>query len=415
MKIRSLLLGSVAAAGLSTGAFATDLGVETSLDVCDELGLSGLTISSDTNCLQITGEVSYEFNWGDYIDTGGPGDPNGLTLMSTFSPTNGTFNVINNNGANDWSSSVDYWLQFVATASSSFGPATAHLKLSGSNGGIGVNEAWVGVGDTTMLMAGMKGSIFKSGDDEPLNFLGLFVSSSVDAGVAADFGQVNTGGHVIQVVSDLGNGLWIGGGLEDLNNNGTAVGVLSYSDDTISAHISFATDEILSGNVGDWIGHAGLTGTWDMVKFVGAVAFNDDGNYDALGSVSFDMSGFKLAASGEMTDVGEWGVGGSIGTEISDGVSLNLGARYYNNAFPGAYVSQVAAQIVAAVTDEVTLTGEVGAIANGPNAINGPTSLFYGKGEVAWAPGGGFTSSVSGEVNSLGGYKATFKAAKTIE
>ena len=66
MKIRSLLLGSVAAAGLSTGAaHAADLGVLTSLDVCDDLGLSGLTISSDTNCLQITGEVKYKFTWGD--------------------------------------------------------------------------------------------------------------------------------------------------------------------------------------------------------------------------------------------------------------------------------------------------------------------------------------------------------------
>ena len=46
MKIRSLVLGSVAAAGLSTAGFAADLGVLTSLDVCDNLGLSGLTISS---------------------------------------------------------------------------------------------------------------------------------------------------------------------------------------------------------------------------------------------------------------------------------------------------------------------------------------------------------------------------------
>src|SRR5690554_8150329 len=66
MKLKSLILGSVAAAGLSTGAFAADLGVLTSLDVCDALGLSGLTISSDTNCLQITGGVSYAFSWGDY-------------------------------------------------------------------------------------------------------------------------------------------------------------------------------------------------------------------------------------------------------------------------------------------------------------------------------------------------------------
>ena len=66
MKIRSLLLGSIAAAGLSTAGYAADLGVVTSLDICDELGISGLTISSDDNCLVITGEVKVEYKWGDY-------------------------------------------------------------------------------------------------------------------------------------------------------------------------------------------------------------------------------------------------------------------------------------------------------------------------------------------------------------
>ncbi len=68
MKIRSLLLGSVAAAGLSTGAFAADLGVLPSFDICDDLGLSGLTISSEDNCLVITGGVEYTFTWGDYTN-----------------------------------------------------------------------------------------------------------------------------------------------------------------------------------------------------------------------------------------------------------------------------------------------------------------------------------------------------------
>lgn len=36
MKIRSLLLGSVAAAGLSTGAFSTDLGIETDISIGDD-------------------------------------------------------------------------------------------------------------------------------------------------------------------------------------------------------------------------------------------------------------------------------------------------------------------------------------------------------------------------------------------
>ena len=70
MKIRSLLLGSIAAAGLTTGAFAADPAqVLTTLDLCDALGLTGLTVSSDNNCLQISGEVKYEFVWGDYRGT----------------------------------------------------------------------------------------------------------------------------------------------------------------------------------------------------------------------------------------------------------------------------------------------------------------------------------------------------------
>src|ERR1700760_4922331 len=66
MKIRTLLLGSAALAGLSTAGYAADLGVVTSLDVCDELGLSGLTISSDDNCLVISGNVAFEYDFGDY-------------------------------------------------------------------------------------------------------------------------------------------------------------------------------------------------------------------------------------------------------------------------------------------------------------------------------------------------------------
>ena len=106
MKIRSLLLGSVAAAGLSTGgAYAADLGVLTSLDICDSLGLSGLTISSDTNCLQITGEVKYAFSWGDYSGDSG-------VYIDTEA---GTWDADAEDGAPDWDSRFDAWIKFVAT------------------------------------------------------------------------------------------------------------------------------------------------------------------------------------------------------------------------------------------------------------------------------------------------------------
>jgi hypothetical protein len=48
------------------GNIQPSVGDDRGRNLCDALGLSGLTISSDTNCLQITGSVQYEFLWGDY-------------------------------------------------------------------------------------------------------------------------------------------------------------------------------------------------------------------------------------------------------------------------------------------------------------------------------------------------------------
>ena len=67
-----------------------------------------------------------------------------------------------------------------------------------------------------------------------------------------------------------------------------------------------------------------------------------------------------------------------------------------------------------AVTETITLTGAVGATdSTRPATSHG--LVFYGSGGLAWAPGGGFTSGASLTVNSLGGYKAVFTAAKDIK
>src|SRR5690606_8995779 len=129
MKLKSLILGSVAAAGLSTAGFAADLGVLTSLDVCDELGLSGLTISSDTNCLQISGSVSYTFEYGNWNGAGvvisptrfpGPNSDGGVSVDTASA-------VAGSNA--DWDSKVETFLKFVGTASSDFGPARVVLNI----------------------------------------------------------------------------------------------------------------------------------------------------------------------------------------------------------------------------------------------------------------------------------------------
>lgn len=446
MKIKSLFLGSVAAAGLSTGAFAADLGVLTSLDVCDALGLSGLTISSDTNCLQITGEVKYEFSWGDYSDEGLVGTTGAEGPAYLVETADGIHSVAVSDHFYDWNSRVDAWIKFVATADSDFGPAQAVIKLKGvqqnrfrnsetansgsDTDGIVLDEAYVSVGDSTILMAGKKGTIMKFGEDEPLNFLGLFNSGKVDTGVkwsdeAGDF--LGDGGHVIQVVSDLGNGVSVGVGLENLNDSvyaeaGTAVGVVSYAGDGIAAHVTVAAGGILDGRVEAWGVHAGFAGTFDIVKVVAAIAADDTGYWNALASASASFDIFTLAISGEAvqnttvsgdgTDSLDHGFGASIGAAVTDGVSINLGGRWYHDESTGNDGWQAAVQLVAAVTETVTLTGEVGAFGND---LGNDANTMYGAATVAWAPGGGFTSSLKGEAYGNGAYKATFKAAKTFE
>jgi hypothetical protein len=413
MKIRSLLLGSVAAAGLSTAGFAADLGVVTSLDVCDELGVSGLTISSDDNCLVITGGVTYEYAFGSY-------EP-GLNVITFDGAGIGSTTRIEDSVAPglDGNSDVDAWLKFVASADSDFGLATATIKLISENGDgtadqtVGIDEAWVGIGDTTMIMAGYKASIFADGDDVPLNYLGLFLSDKVDKGVKASSVSAGTGGTVIQVVSNLGNGIDVGVGLENLGNEvagqpvPSVVGVVKYAGDGIAAHASGAIDR-----AGQWKVHSGFTGTWDPITVVAAVAADGSGYWNALGSVKATFDIFTLAVSGEATSENEWGVGGSVSAAVVDGITLNLGSRYFQDT-AGTTVTawQTEGGISAKVTETVTLTAAAGYLSTTDVAGN----VFYGKAGMAWAPGGGFDLSLNGEANSSGAYKGTFKASKSIK
>lgn len=485
MKIRSLVLGSVAAAGLSTAGYAADLGVLTSLDVCDSLGLSGLTISSDTNCLQISGGVEYEFRWGDYEGPSALGAANAVGVIGVPS-TNVTI-VAGSGGydpfsipapgfdavggaatSQDWHSKVKAWVKFVGTASSDFGPASAVIKLQqkqysivrnegagglavypgavpagnpligtgSSTGSFVIDEAYVSVGDTTVLMAGKKSSIMKFGEDVPLNFLGLFHSEKVDVGVKWGKDLIPDGGHVIQVTSDLGNGVSVGAGLENLQGAaitttstpagnaaatatsvaraGTAVGVISYAGDGIAAHLTVAAGGVLDGVVENWGYHAGFAGTFDAFKFVAAISGDQTGYWNGLASASATFDLFTIAISGEAIQaagVTDYGLGGSVSAAVTDTVSVNLGARFFNDGATGNNAYQVAAQLVAAVTETITLTGEVGTY----NASVPASSTYYGSATVAWAPGGGFTTSLKGDVFSNGAYRATFKAAKTFQ
>ncbi len=413
MKIKTLLLGTVAAAGMSTAAMAADPAVLTSLDVCDALGISGLTISSDSNCLQISGGVEYQFDWGDY--DGSVASPGWL-----YAPAdNGGVAPL----TQDWESQVDAWLKFVGTADSDFGPVKAVIKLgfdedytvtnegaavAGTGNGLTVDEAYVTAGDSTVLMAGKKGSIAKLGHDKAYNYLGLRHD---------DFGLtgVDTGGHVIQLTSDLGNGVDVGIGLEDLGGNGSLIGTLGYAGDTLAAHITFGADDILTGAVASWAVHAGAEVTIDMFKFLVAANFDSASVWNALvaAQATFDM--FTLAASAYANSTNGVEFAGSIAADVTDTVTVKLGGQWddHNTTTANDEQWKVAAQVSAAVTETVTLVAELGV--DGKTAAGAPQSVAFGSAEVKWAPGGDFTSSVKGWGNAEGAYKVTFKAAKKFQ
>jgi hypothetical protein len=481
MKLKSLILGSVAAAGLTTGAFAADLGVLTSLDVCDTLGLSGLTISSDTNCLQISGSVDYRLRFGDY--------GNANDVATTYDGTNDPFannNVVVGGVVRDldWDSRVRAYLKAVGTASSDFGPAQAVIGLrevdewsvrnEGFPGVLGVpttvaggdhtngvqlEEAYVRVGDTTVLLAGMRkhgadGSVANVGDDSPFSF--LFISDKIDGGgVLIDGDDRRLGGHSIQITSDLGNGVTASVGLENIDTSnastdaniavaragtagaGTLIGVLQYAGESISAHVTGLAYGVLDGDVNAYAIHAGATGTFDMFKVRGAVGY--DSNFKFLGyhvlhalasgEASFDM--FKIALSGEVANFNAGGVdqtdysfGGKITAQVADGVSLNFDASWFRDArnakaaFAATDTIRIQAEIAAAVSETITITAAIGSYFGSGVYNDVPVhvdSLYFGKIGVAWAPGGDFKSGLSLEANSEGGYRTEFTASKSFQ
>lgn len=443
MKLKSLFLGTVAVAGLTTAGFAADLGVLTSLDVCDNLGLTGLTISSETSCLQISGGVAYEGNWGNFAGS--------QPIVTTLATTAGTATK-NNDAPNgvapldlDWNSKVEAWLKFVGTSATDVGPASVTVRFKGvqktvvtnevaaaqlatENNTVQIDQGYVQVGSDTVLMIGKKGSIANM-SSTVYNFTTLFGFDRVDPGTMFDSNDDLgfLGGQVIQVVSTVGEGVKVGVGLEDLadttaKNAGALVGVVSYAGANINAHATAFASGLLDGDMNNAGFHIGADGTFDAFKVAGtfgAFLNNSTGINSWHGTLSgqgtFDM--FTIALSGEalgQTNKNtDFGFGGSVGAKVTDGVAINLGGKYYqnNNGGPNGY--HIAAQLVAAVTETVKLTGEVGVYGN-----SAPVSDFYASAEVKWTPdttAGGFFSSLGAEAHQNGSYKVTVKAGKNFQ
>jgi hypothetical protein len=396
MKLKSLILGSVAAAGLSTAGYAADLGVLTSLDVCDSLGISGLTLSSSDNCLQISGGVAYDFEWGDR-DIDGDG-----------------VNVV---GSNDWVSEIDAWLDIAATSSTDFGPATAYIGL-GSNSAFGavdgvygedgddnlvtLDYAYVSIGDTTMITVGMiDDSVAYDRDFGAEDFgFGDFIvgSDAFNAGIGA-YTDVRAGGHVLQVVSTVGEGVRIGASLENLNDTsdtaGAAIGFVEYEGAGINAYLIGNATGILDGVVDAWAIDAGFSANFDNFN-VGAQGFylnnpiTDEDYFSILGVAGATFDIFTIALDAAYSDgslTAETGhIGGSIGATVTEGIAINLAANFFDADLDLDDTEEftVAAQLVAGISETLELTTEVGMV----YFTATDDSELYGDIELVWNPDG---------------------------
>lgn len=452
MKLKSLFLGSAAALALTSGALAADPRSSfVSLDVCDAYGITGLTIASSDTCLKISGSVSYEFQWGDYAGAGGLG----TWMTGASQPAAGARSVDDNNGFNDWRSRLEAILKFEATTQTDAGAAKAvimfrerdrHIHVDNLPAGVvdpitglttsaessghplRLQEAWVSFGDTTVLMAGRKGTIGKDGNDEPFNYLGLVNSQSVDTGVEDSRG-IADGGHVIQIVSEVADGVSIGAGLEQLNAAGTFVGMVEAKGGWGSADATLKVGSILdnTGAANPWSFRAGATANFDNFKVRGAFAVDDQSYWNALlsGEAAFDM--FTIAASAEFINTGtsgagghpantsQFGAGASVGFQATETVKINAGFRYFdpNTAVANDEGWQAALQVVAAVAEGIEASGAIGAYGGG-QLLPANDPVAYVDLGLTYKPGGGFETGVGLEANALGAYKVKFNAKKSF-
>lgn len=419
MRLPIILMATTA---LALPAAAADLGVLTALDVCDELGLSGLTVSSDSNCLQISSELYYEFHYGDYKGA----------LPVLGSAYSGTIDWTDDDGAaTDWDSWVDAYLILVGTAPSDFGPAKLAMELYGYNyaeaqNGVTVPDtdlsfdyAYVSVGDGTVLTAGLvEESIFNEDDDDAFGWLPSFISDETD-GVAFDGGAGTYGyeGHAVQLTHKFGDGLSAGIALEDLDADGSLIGVVNYAGDRVSAHVSLLAGDILDGGFNDIALHSGLTATFDAFKLRGAVAANNSGWWNALASAEATLDMFTLAATIDGTSERELGLVGSASAKLNDSFTVELAARYLDAdvTIVDNEGTEVRGRVEYAATETVTLAAEAGYLWTGPAAPSGTQGIADGLLELTWAPGGGFESTAAIAANSIGAYKLSFEASKTYE
>ncbi|WP_127142688.1 porin [Pelagibacterium montanilacus] len=415
MKIKSLLLGSAAALALSSGAYAADPAMAefVSLDVCDAYGISGLTIASDDTCLLITGEVSYEF------------EVEGVAG--------------NDLDENDYSSIIDWSLTFDASTQTDAGRAQAVITLFNDEDEEDVmfDEAYVAFGDTTVLMAGKKGTIFEVTDnshialvDERLDrFNGWFdQAEEID-----DYIFPERGGHVIQVVSEVADGFSVKVGLEDLDNADSGGGTLGagvgYAGAGVAGNVGVLFGDIF-GDQDEWSVYGDVTADLGVAEIFASSVYSDTewgySSWAALLTASAEFDLFSVRAgvgyeSEEYPILGNYSpevfsVGAGVGFALTDTADLDVEVRYFDGDVTTRHGRSADSELDAELGVAVALTEALTASAfvGGNWDDTGADDVYRFGAGLAYAPGGNFETSLDAEVNTLEEYSLTFAASKSF-
>ena len=395
MKLKSLLLGSAAVLALSTGAQAADPMTEfVSLGVCDAYGITGLTIESDDTCLLISGEVEYEY----VNEVAG--------------------------GAFSTSSTVDWELAFEATTQTDAGAAVAKITFinavvdSGADtiDGVEVDEAYVQFGDTTVLSAGKKGSLF---DRELVDDLFTIDDETTGNGEEELLDAVATGGHVIQIESLVADGFTVMASLEDLQEDGEGTAGLGakYDNGGISGELGVLLGDIYGD--ADLMNYYGKISA-DLDAFAlsaGFLADSEDYWVATVGAeAAFDMFSLNTEAYFDADD--QWGIAGEGSFAATDTIDIYVGASYEEITValgtPPVDTDGERFQVYGGANADVTETIEVNAELGYVEDTARDEEYMYGILGATYTPGGNFETSLEAEVRDNEDYSLTFNANKSF-
>ncbi len=279
-----------------------------------------------------------------------------------------------------------------------------------------IDEAYVAYGGDSFVVGGqVTKSIANMADDQPLNYLGTFYAETDGLGwsYAEDRSMV-----ALQAMGDLGNGWSAGVGIEDIDTVGLAVGVVNYSDEDNSGHLTIIGPD-LKGNDSIAI-HTGITLGSERGTARAAYARQSGGAWSTLVSGELSLTPVTLAGSVETgssyggASTMYWGFGASASLDLNQQVTASVGARWADEDVDvdATETWQYAFELAADLAETLRMVGEVGV--HRTNKAVPINTISYAGAKLRWKPGGQTEMWTKYEINALGSYRLIFLAEKTF-